>query len=211
MTSRRPQATAIMLAIWMLWPQQWAAPVTGSAFLWLRQTMASSSASIATVRFEFLPFMRALTPVMPWPAVNSMPSLSSASCTLREVFTSLKPSSGSARMASEIASMSARCAAMASQTFCLMAALSMICTGDRFRRLMAAPAVRSFLYRVIDGTGCARPRRGGGHSVHCRTIVGTRIRRCPRGAASARRARWRRGSCPRRRPWRRGRCARRVA
>ena len=72
------------------------------------------------------PLARAFTPLIAKPVCGSNPKLRKKSTTLAEVFTSLKPNSGSSAMLLARASISAALSSMAAQTFTFNKSLSTI-------------------------------------------------------------------------------------
>ena len=87
-------AAPSMEAIWELWPQEWAAPVLGSAWGWRGQITASSSPMTMTRGPLSRPFRLPFTPVRARWSWWGMCRLSRVSRTRAEVRSSLKPSSG---------------------------------------------------------------------------------------------------------------------
>ena len=87
-------AAPSMAAIWELWPQEWAAPVSRSAWGCRGQTTASSSPITMTRGPGARPFRSPRTPVMARWSRNGIRSCAKVLRTSSAVRRSLKPSSG---------------------------------------------------------------------------------------------------------------------
>jgi hypothetical protein len=124
--SQRPMAAPRSPAIWALWPQACAAPVSGSAIGCPATTRPSSSPSSATVGPSLTPEASARTPVRARPLRGFRPSSLRVSSASRAVLNSLKPSSGWRRMRSPRPMMRSRLRSIALHTESLSSFLVVI-------------------------------------------------------------------------------------
>ena len=114
--SVNPIAAPSIPAIWALWPQLWAAPVTGSASGCSEVRRLSSSPIKASRGPGAPPASRPLTPVSARPVCGAKPRAFIRSATRAAVFTSLKPVSGWRRIVSPRSMMVSAWRSMVSQT-----------------------------------------------------------------------------------------------